>query len=38
MILKIILKNLKNVINIYFNIKNYLKNNHNYTVKQTKYI
>ena len=24
----------KKIINIYFNKKNYLKNNHNYTVKQ----
>ena len=34
LMLKIIFKKLKNIINIHFNIKNYLKNNHNYTTKQ----
>jgi hypothetical protein len=29
LILKIIFKKQKNIINIYFNMKNYLKNNHN---------
>ena len=32
---KIIFKKLKNIINIYFNIKNYLKNNRNYIVNET---
>jgi hypothetical protein len=34
LISKIIFKNKKNIINIYFNIKNYLKTNHNYTTTQ----
>ena len=35
LISKIIFKNLKNIINVHFNTKNYLKNNHNNTYKQT---
>ena len=30
LMLKIIFKKLKNIINLYFNIKNYLKNKRNY--------
>jgi hypothetical protein len=32
---KIIFKNKKNIILIYFRMKNTLKNNHNYTLKNT---
>jgi len=32
---KIIFKKYKNIINMYFNTKNYLKNNHNHTIKHT---
>ena len=34
LISKIIFKKLKNIIDMYFNIKNYLKNNHNHVTKQ----
>ena len=34
LVLKIIFKKSKNIINMYFNTKNYLKNNHNYSAKQ----
>ena len=33
LILKIIFKNFKNIIDMYFDIKSYLKNNHYYTDK-----
>ena len=32
LISKIIFKKLKNIINMYFNTKSYLKNNHNHTI------
>ena len=35
---KIIFKKLKNIIDMYFNMKNYLKSNHNHTVKQAQSI
>ena len=36
LMLKIIFKKLKNIINIYFNTKNYLKNNHNYKINRAR--
>ena len=36
LMLKIIFKKSKNIINIYFNIKNYLKNNYNYPLQQAR--
>ena len=35
LILKIIFKKLKYIINMYFNIKSYIKNNHNFTANQS---
>ena len=34
LISKIIFKKSKNIIDMHFHIKNYLKKNHNYTIKQ----
>ena len=37
LILKIILKNKKNIIDMYFSMKSYLKSNYNHIAKQTIY-